>query len=680
MLGVHAWRACGATCDSGELCSAGKCAATCLGGSTRCGSRCVDVDTDPAHCGACNAACTSGEACVNGACGLLCLGGSTQCGSSCVDLRYDPAHCGSCDKACATGAACNDGSCTVGCGSGHAQCSGTCTDLSFDPNNCGSCGKVCVTGKLCSAGECGAACVDSIQCAGVCIEPLTDSANCGGCGKACGVGQTCVNGTCGLHCDISKLTQCNSACVDVSTDSKNCGSCFKTCTTGHTCTSGACTCTDGKTDCANGCTDTALDAANCGACGAACGTNEACSASKCECRPGTQRCGNACVDTSVAAANCGACGSQCAAGKVCTAGACAAATSDWPTFQWGITHTGENPDETGKPPLALSWQRKLNANLQPVAVGSGRIFATSATYFAPQSPLVVLDLSDGTDLWSYNFGAVDSLGLPSVFGGAAYLANGQGVSNPSSAYLWSFDAAKGTANWGAALSAQWEHYWAPIVAGNVVYTNAGTYGGLYGISTADGSQAFFVGLDQYDSWSPAYFSGNIYTWIAGKFRKHTPATGVITSTLAVDWNWSGYTMATAPVFDNTRAYVISPPNLLAIDPVLAKVSWTANGTYAGTPAVSGGLVYGISAGNLVVRDAATGSLAWTFVGDTALNHPPVIANGYVYVASDSNVYGVAIASHAQAFTAAVGGWLSISSGRLLVAGKDGMLSAYLMSN
>ena len=77
--------------------------------------------------------------------------------------------------------------------------------------------------------------------------------------------------------------------------------------------------------------------------------------------------------------------------------------------------------------------------------------------------------------------------------------------------------------------------------------------------------------------------------------------------------------------------------------------------------------------------AVTGSLSWTFVGDTALSHAPVIANGYVYVASDAHVYGVEIATHNQVFTAAVGGWLSISSGRLLVASSDGTLSAFLMS-
>jgi PQQ-like domain len=151
--------------------------------------------------------------------------------------------------------------------------------------------------------------------------------------------------------------------------------------------------------------------------------------------------------------------------------------------------------------------------------------------------------------------------------------------------------------------------------------------------------------------------------------------GVIT----VAWNWAGYSMNTAPVFDDTRAYVISPPNLLAIDPAQAKVVWTANGTYTGTPAVAGGLVYAISAGNLVVRDAVTGTLAWTFVGDTQLKYPPVIANGYVYVASDAHVYAAEIATHTQAFSANVGGWLSISSSRLLVAGADGTLSAFLMS-
>jgi hypothetical protein len=79
------------------------------------------------------------------------------------------------------------------------------------------------------------------------------------------------------------------------------------------------------------------------------------------------------------------------------------------------------------------------------------------------------------------------------------------------------------------------------------------------------------------------------------------------------------------------------------------------------------------------RDAATGTLAWTFVGDTALSYPPVIANGFVYVASDSHVYAVDISTHKQADQGAFGGWLTISGHRLIVAGADGTLSAYLLT-
>jgi len=384
------------------------------------------------------------------------------------------------------------------------------------------------------------------------------------------------------------------------------------------------------------------------------------------------------VDVSVNAANCGACGSVCAAGNVCTYGACAAPSSDWPTLGYDVAHGGENTAETGKPPLTLAWSRTLaTSGLHQPALGAGRVFVTSQTYFASTATLDALNVSDGSSLWSYNFGSVFSVGFPSFFSNTVYLANGKPTSG--TAYLWAFDAAQGSTTWAAALSAQWEDYWAPIRVGSVVYTNGGSYGGLYGMNASDGSQKFFQSLDQYDSWSAAYFSGRIYTFIAGHFRAQDPNTGVVQSTLDVNWNWSGYTMSSAPVFDASRAYVIAPPNLAAIDPVKNTFVWTANGTYSGTPAVSADSVYAISAGNLVVRDAATGNLKWTFVGDTKLSYPPVIANGYVYVASDANVYAVDIATHMLADQKAVGGWLVVGSHRLLVAGSDGTLTAYVLA-
>jgi len=230
------------------------------------------------------------------------------------------------------------------------------------------------------------------------------------------------------------------------------------------------------------------------------------------------------------------------------------------------------------------------------------------------------------------------------------------------------------------MQAQWETYWAPLVVGNTVYSNGGTYGGLYGFDVDDGTQLFFTGLDQYDEWSASYFGSSVYTFIAGHFRAHDPQNGSTLWSLDVTWNWSGYSMRTAPVFGDALAYVIAPPNLHAIDPVTHAVAWTTNGTYAGTPAVADGVVYAITGNNLTARDAATGTLLWPFVGDLALNRPPVIANGHVYVSSDDNVYAVSIATHSAVWTAPVGGWLSIAAGRLLVARDDGSLVAFALAN
>jgi hypothetical protein len=242
------------------------------------------------------------------------------------------------------------------------------------------------------------------------------------------------------------------------------------------------------------------------------------------------------------------------------------------------------------------------------------------------------------------------------------------------------DAVTGDVQWRAALSAQWEQYWAPIRVGDVVYTNGGGYGGLYGIAAADGSQVFFQSLDQYDQWSPGYFGDNIFTFIAGRFRKHDAASGAILDTVMVlPSSVLSYAMQTAPVFGPTLGYVISSPNLIAIDPATHDISWTAGGTFVGTPAVAGGTVYGISAGTLQARDGELGTLLWTFAGDTSLTYPPVVANGYVYVSGTKNVYAVDIATHERVWSDSVGGWLSLGAHKLFVTGTDGTVRAYELS-
>ena len=389
-------------------------------------------------------------------------------------------------------------------------------------------------------------------------------------------------------------------------------------------------------------------------------------------------CDGGCVDVSIGFANCGSCGHSCAAGDVCTLGVCATAEGAWQMFGSDPQHTGNNPTETGKPPSdRVVVRAAVERGALPAVVEDGRAFTSYGGEFGATAPVVVVSVSDGSPIWTYNFGAVDSVGHPAVVDGAVYLETNHGTEGSSE--LWSINATLGTVTWSAPFGSQWESFWAPIVVDGNVYMDGGEYGGLYAFNASTGGQVFFDdSVGQYDSWSPAFFGGAVYTFVAGAFVAHDPLTGNAIWSGSTVWNWTGYSMNTAPVFGPSLGYVISPPNVVAFDPVKQAVAWTANATYSGTPAVAGGIVFAISNGILNALDETSGSILWTFAGDTSLLFPPVTANGYAYVSSTANVYAVDFTTHASVWSAPVGGWLSIASGRLLVAGA-GTLYGFVLT-
>lgn len=380
------------------------------------------------------------------------------------------------------------------------------------------------------------------------------------------------------------------------------------------------------------------------------------------------------MDIRFSSAHCGACDAECALGKVCTDGICSNPIGEWPTFQGGIEHAGRSGDEIGMPPLTLAWERRLPGAVHPVVAKAGRVFVTESHYFSAEAPLRVFNLSDGADVWSYNFGDVSRIGHPSVSGDRVYVANGRGTSG--TARLWSFEVATGDVKWVSTIAAQWEQYWSPLVFGSTIYSNGGYYGGLYGFDVTDGAELFFQQLEQTDSWSPGVWKGQLFTFVAGKLRRHDLLSGEATALVTVE----GGVTQPAPVFDDSRAYLIASPNLFAIDMATSKVAWKANGTYSGTPAVADGVVYGISAGALVARVADTGALAWTFANDLTFTYPPIVAGGHVYVSNEEHLVAIDIATHKEVARKDAGGWLSISGRRLLAAGPEGLLRAFALTS
>lgn len=119
-----------------------------------CGPDCVDISSDPAHCGGCDQACGLGELCVDSACQPVCPMGQVECGGACFDTNASAEHCGGCDMPCGPGEVCMAGSCALDCDGGLEACNGACVDLQADEANCGGCDKACAGCEVCGAGVC----------------------------------------------------------------------------------------------------------------------------------------------------------------------------------------------------------------------------------------------------------------------------------------------------------------------------------------------------------------------------------------------------------------------------------------------------------------------------------------------------------------------------------------------
>lgn len=171
--------------------------------STCCnGESCIDVQTNPFHCGGCGKVCGAREICSGGLCvcrgggrDAACGGGSLCCSDGCREVMKDTANCGGCGRACVKGETCEGGSCKCGpaglaCRSGQECCGSGCSNLMDDPKNCGKCGKECAMGKACKnglcEGECAAPCMlGETCCSGACINLFSNPTNCGMCGRDC---------------------------------------------------------------------------------------------------------------------------------------------------------------------------------------------------------------------------------------------------------------------------------------------------------------------------------------------------------------------------------------------------------------------------------------------------------------------------------------------------------------
>jgi hypothetical protein len=319
--------ACGVSCGqagSQASCEAGKCTFTgCAEGFADCGSGCISLAGDPAHCGACDNVCPSATAskCAGGRCtSVTCTAGHADCNGKASDACEADlglvATCGSCDVHCgpyANGTAgCSGEQCTLTCSDGFADCNknrddGCETDLA-QVTSCGACGMSCASLPHVASAQCAAGACTQLVCesgfgdcdgnpANGCEQALNTNDHCGTCAGTCSPANatgSCQSGSCAISACADRYDDCDgqvgNGCEASLDSSATCGGCKNACQGGTVCQNGGCTCSgtscpSGQECCGGACIDTsgkcypwpcipgtARDKNNCGGCGTQCVT------------------------------------------------------------------------------------------------------------------------------------------------------------------------------------------------------------------------------------------------------------------------------------------------------------------------------------------------------------------------------------------------------------------------
>ena len=361
----------------------------------------------------------------------------------------------------------------------------------------------------------------------------------------------------------------------------------------------------------------------------------------------------------------------------CAAASFAASANEWPVYQGDVAHTGyvnEALAPFGAHPQPL-WTAAVQAvAVSGLAVSEGVVLTVPRTYFATGTPLVAVSAVDGAPLWSVDFGSVFSLNQPAIDSGNVYVQ----VSDNFDATFLSAYALDGTFQWRAPFDSQWEHYLGPIAVDGTLYFDGGTYGGMYAFNQADGSERYYTGLPQYDSWSPTWADGNLVVY-TNELDVISASTGSIVKTIIdPDYDWRGYSPDQAPIVLGNRAYVTNYSRLVAFDLDQGTIAWVRNVDATGQISTDGENLFVVVGGTLSVRDPANGDAIWSWVPSASgtVATRIVVTKTHVVVGDGTNTYLVNRATHQTDSTLATSGLIAYAEDTIFIADDAGMLSAY----
>ena len=276
-----------------------------------------------------------------------------------------------------------------------------------------------------------------------------------------------------------------------------------------------------------------------------------------------------------------------------------------------------------------------------------------------------------------------------IANGIVYVAAGQ----QSSTYLFAFKTSNGALVFKSEMSSQWENYLAPTIGASGIYTNAGTYGGLFGFATS-GAELFFATENQTSLWTPAVDSNGVYSY-TGYLQVNDPVTGAVTHTIADPsfqlyiYEIGGSPVIGAPGSIFAANYANSLLNgggigntLLNFRVASNSIAWQVAGDYPSTPAYDKGRLY-VANNNpvrLEVRAENDGALVWSWIppqaGDTGFVSEVLLTQNLVFVSTNLATYAVDLSTHMTVWSVPLVGKLSVSKNGILYIQAADEISAF----
>lgn len=366
--------------------------------------------------------------------------------------------------------------------------------------------------------------------------------------------------------------------------------------------------------------------------------------------------------------------------------------ADWTMFQGNAAHTGYVPVAIDPNSFSTRWQGGPTLANSPGYSVFAYTLTTDADqlYIATGTKLYALKEFDASTVWTYDVAglAEPSVNPPAEANDTVYMAAGQ----QESTYLFAFDEATGNLVFKSPMTSQWEHYLAPTIGADGIYTNAGTYGGLYGFDFA-GNRLFFDGLAQQSEWTPAVDDDHVYSY-TGQLTVADPITGKVAATIN-DPTFTNYVYSIdgsavlgasgsvfAAPYENSYLNGGGIGNDLTAFNVPAKgISWQIAGDYANTPAYNAGIVYAANNSplRLEARAESDGSLLWSWTppqaGDARFNSEVLLTKSVIFVSTNLATYGIDAVTHQLVFSYPFSGRLALSHNGILYIQGSGPIIA-----